>query len=72
MIIEKLKNGIYKSESRFRKNAIYFIYNDKIMMRVNGGMYKTNENFMQGKWVEDLQPGMIEQFNEVYEQLKSW
>ena len=67
MIETTLKNGIYKSE-----NAIYFIYNDKIMMRVNGGMYKTNENFMQGKWVDDLKPEMIEQFKEVYNKLKSW
>lgn len=67
MIETKLKNGIYKSE-----NAIYFIYNDKIMMKINGGMYKTNSNFMQGKWVEDLKPAMTEQFDKVYEQLKSW
>ncbi len=67
MIKSKLKNGIYKSE-----NAIYFIYNDKIMMRINGGMYKTNENFMQGKWVDDLKSEMIDQFNEVYNKLKSW
>ena len=38
----KFKNGIYKSD-----NATYFIYCDQIMMRINGGMYKTNENFMQ-------------------------
>jgi hypothetical protein len=63
----KFKNGIYKSE-----NAIYFIYCDQIMMRINGGMYKTNENFMQGKWVDDLKPEMIEQFKEVYNKLKSW
>ena len=63
----KFKNGIYKSE-----NAIYFISCDQIMMRINGGMYKTNENFMQGKWVDDLKPEMIEQFKEVYNKLKSW
>jgi hypothetical protein len=67
MTESKLKNGIYKSE-----NAIYFIYNDQIMMRINGGMYKTNSNFMQGKWVDDLKPEMIAQFDEVYNKLKSW
>ena len=72
MIESKLKNGIYKSVNRLRKNAIYFIYNDKIMMKINGGMYKTNSNFMQGKWVEDLKPAMTEQFDKVYKQLKSW
>jgi len=63
----KLKDGIYKSE-----NAIYFIFNDKIMMKIGGSVYKTNSNFMQGKWVDDLSSSMISQFDEVYDQLKSW
>lgn len=65
--MSNLKNGIYKSE-----NAIYFVLNDKIMMRINGGMYKTNANFMQGKWIDDLKPAMVGEFDEVYGQLKSW
>tara|TARA_Y100000593_G_scaffold14404_1_gene27358 strand:+ start:873 stop:1067 length:195 start_codon:yes stop_codon:yes gene_type:complete len=63
----EFENGIYKSE-----NAIYFIYKDKIMMRINGSVYKTNKNFMQGKRVDDLKPEMITQFDEVYNKLKSW
>jgi hypothetical protein len=27
---------------------------------------------MQGDWKEDLQPGMVEQFDEVYNEVKQW
>jgi hypothetical protein len=62
-----MKNGIYKSE-----NATYFIKDGKILMQMLGGMYKTTENFMQGKYVEPLKPDMEKSFNEVYSKVKSW
>jgi hypothetical protein len=37
-----------------------------------GEMYKTTKGFMQGDWKEDLKPGMIEQFDEVYNECKNW
>jgi len=62
-----MKNGIYKSD-----NAIYFVLDNKILMRIMGEMYKTTKSFMQGDWKEDLQPEMIEQFDEVYNEVKQW
>ncbi len=62
-----MKNGIYKSD-----NAIYFVLDNKVLMRTMGEMYKTTKNFMQGDWKEDLKPGMIEQFDEVYNKCKNW
>ena len=62
-----MKNGIYKSD-----NAIYFVLNNKILMRLKGQMYKTTKNFMQGDWKQDLQPEMVEQFDEVYNKCKRW
>jgi len=62
-----MKDGIYKSD-----NAIYFVLNSKILMRLMGEMYKTTKGFMQGDWKEDLQPGMVEQFDEVYNEVKQW
>ena len=41
-------------------------------MQMLGGMYKTTENFMQGKYVEPLKPDMEKSFNEVYSKVKSW
>ena len=62
-----MKDGIYKSD-----NATYFVLNNKILMRLMGEMYKTTKGFMQGDWKEDLQPGMVEQFDEVYNEVKQW
>jgi len=62
-----MKDGIYKSD-----NAIYFVLDNKILMRIMGEMYKTTKSFMQGDWKEDLQTGMVEQFDEVYNEVKQW
>ncbi len=40
-----MKDGIYKSD-----NAIYFVLDNKILMRLMGEMYKTTKSFMQGGW----------------------
>tara|TARA_R100001082_G_scaffold110125_1_gene89060 strand:+ start:851 stop:1039 length:189 start_codon:yes stop_codon:yes gene_type:complete len=62
-----MKDGIYKSD-----NAIYFVLDNKILMRLMGEMYKTTKSFIQGDWKENLQPGMVEQFDEVYDKAKQW
>ena len=62
-----MKDGIYKSD-----NAVYFVLDNKILMRLMGEMYKTTKSFMQGDWKKDLQPGMVEQFDEVYNEAKQW
>ncbi len=38
-----MENGIYKSD-----NAVYFVYNGKILMKIMSNFYKTTANFMQG------------------------
>tara|TARA_R100001126_G_C4702037_1_gene90680 strand:- start:159 stop:347 length:189 start_codon:yes stop_codon:yes gene_type:complete len=62
-----MKNGIYKNN-----HVTYFIYNNKILMLLNGNMYKTNKNFMQGKYKEDLPENLINDFNDVYDKVKFW
>jgi len=62
-----MKDGIYKSN-----DATYFVLDNKILMRLMGEMYKTTKSFIQGDWKEDLQPGMVEQFDEVYNKCKKW
>ena len=62
-----MKNGIYKSN-----DATYFVLNGKVLMRIMGSMYKTTKHFMFGNYIQELQPGMIEQFDEVYNEVKKW
>ena len=62
-----MKNGIYKSN-----DATYFVLNGKVLMRIMGSMYKTTKHFMFGDYIQELQPGMIEQFDEVYNEVKQW
>ena len=62
-----MKDGIYKSN-----DAIYFVLNEKILMKILGSMYKTTKHFNFGDWQVDLKPEMIEQFDEVYNEVKQW
>jgi len=62
-----MKDGIYKSN-----DATYFVLNGKVLMRIMGSMYKTTKHFMFGDWLQELQPGMIEDFDEVYNEAKKW
>ena len=41
-------------------------------MKILGSMYKTTKHFNFGDWQEDLNPEMIEQFDEVYNKVKQW
>ena len=62
-----MKDGIYKSN-----DATYFVLDGKVLMRIMGSMYKTTKHFMFGDYIQELQPGMIEQFDEVYNEVKQW
>lgn len=63
-----MKDGIYTSE-----NAVYFVKDGKVIMRLMGDYYKTTENFMVGaSYEKELSEGMKESFKETYNQLKSW
>ena len=62
-----MKDGIYKSN-----DAIYFVLNEKILMKMLGSMYKTTKHFNFGEYQEPLKSGMIEQFDEVYNNVKQW
>jgi len=62
-----MKDGIYRSD-----NATYYVLNEKILMRIMGEMYKTTKNFMQGDYVEELNQGMIDEFDSAYNKVKQW
>ena len=62
-----MKDGIYKSAL-----ATYYIKDNKILMKMKGKFYKTNENYMQGSFQAPLSEGMERNFNKAYEQVKYW
>ena len=41
-------------------------------MKILGSMYKTTKHFNFGEYQEPLKPGMIENFDEAYNEAKQW
>jgi hypothetical protein len=63
-----MEDGVYKSE-----NALYFVKDEKVIMKLMGSFYKTTTNFMVGaKRIDDLKPEMKEAFDSTFEKLKNW
>ena len=65
-----MKDGIYFSNQD--GGITYFVLNEKVLMKLMGSVYKTTKHFVFGDWKQELQPGMIEQFDEVYNKVKQW
>ena len=68
MEVKEYKDGIYRGDY----GITYFVLNEKILMRIMGEMYKTTKNFMQGSYEKELNQGMINEFDGVYNKVKSW
>ena len=41
-------------------------------MKLKGNFYKTNENYMQGRFQAPLSEGMDRNFDKAYSQAKNW
>jgi len=65
--MDDLQDGIYKSS-----NATYFIKGGKILMKLNGGFYKTTSSFMQGTFYEPLPQKLVDAFDKAYEAAPKW
>lgn len=65
----KIINGIYRTPY-----AIYFVKDEKIMMKIKGCMYKTTQNFFQGNKepAEPLTKAMLEEFDSIYDRVPNW
>ena len=63
----KMKDGIYKSN-----DAIYFVLNEKILMKMLGSMYKTTKMFLFADWAYPLTDEMKDEFEIVYNKVKQW
>ena len=66
----KMKDGIYYTPAN--GGTTYFVLNDKVLMKILGTVYKTTKHFVFGEWKQDLQPEMVEVFNETYNKVKQW
>jgi len=63
-----MEDGVYKSS-----NALYFVKDEKVIMKLMGSWYKTTTNFMVGaKKIDDLHGDMLAAFDSTYEKLKNW
>lgn len=62
-------NGVYKNSQ-----AIYFMYNDRIIIQLKtGGMFKTEDKFMGGaKRVGSLSDNIMSEFDSMYNNLKEY
>ena len=65
-----MKDGIYFSNEN--GGVTYFVLNEKILMRLMGNTYRITKHFMFGTYKTPLQPQMIENFDEVYNECETW
>jgi hypothetical protein len=70
MKYNKMKDGIYYTKAN--GGTTYFVLNEKVLMKLMGSVYKTTKHFVFGDWKQELESGMIEQFDEVYNEAKQW
>ena len=65
-----MKDGIYYTKAN--GGTTYFVLNEKVLMKLMGSVYKTTKHFVFADWKQELEPGMIKDFNEVYNEAKQW
>ena len=65
-----MQDGIYYSKAN--GGTTWFVLNERILMRILGETYKTTKHFVFGEYKTPLQPQMVENFDEVYNNVKQW
>ena len=66
--MKQYKDGIYEGDY----GITYFVKDSKVLLKHLGIVYRSTKHFMFGNWREELQPGMQDQFDEVYNKVKQW
>jgi len=62
------KDGIYEGDY----GITYFVKDNKILLTHLGQTYRSTKHFVFGNWRQDLQPKMVDQFDEIYNKVKQW
>ena len=66
--MNEYKNGIYDGDYGIK----YFVKDCKILLTHLGITYRSSKHFVYGNWKQELQPIMIDQFDEIYNKVKQW
>ena len=62
------KDGIYEGDY----GITYFVKYSRILLTHLGQTYRSTKHFVFGNWRQDLQPKMVDQFDEIYNKVKQW
>ena len=66
--MNEYKDGVYEGDY----GITYFVKDNKILLTHLGQTYRSTKHFVFGNWRQDLQPKMINQFDEIYNKVKQW
>ena len=66
--MNQYKDGIYEGDY----GITYFVKDNKILLTHLGQTYRSTKHFVFGNWKQELQPTMVELFDEVYNKVKQW
>ena len=66
--MKNYKDGIYEGDY----GITYFVKDNRILLTHLGQTYRSTRHFVFGNWQQDLQPKMVDQFDEIYNKVKQW
>ena len=66
--MNEYKDGIYEGDY----GITYFVKDNKILLTHLGQTYRSTKHFVFGNWKQELRPGMVDQFDEIYSEVKQW
>ena len=66
--MKQYKDGIYEGDY----GITYFVKDNRVLLRHLGQTYRSTKHFLFGNWRQELQPEMENQFDEVYNKVKTW
>ena len=66
--MQQYRDGIYEGDY----GITYFVKNNRILLTHLGNTYRSTKHFVFGNWKQELQPTMVDQFDEVYNEAKPW
>ena len=66
--MNEYKDGIYEGDY----GITYFVKDNKILLTHLGQTYRSTKHFVFGNWRQNLPTNLVEQFDEVYNNVKQW
>ena len=66
--MNEYKDGIYEGDY----GITYFVKDNKILLTHLGQTYRSTKHFVFGNWRQNLPKNLVDQFDEVYNNVKQW